>query len=59
VWEGAYLARVKEMPKLDKWLDPPRTRRLSPEQAAEHRREFLAAVAASDKVPVKRPSSSG
>jgi len=55
VWESAYLGRVKEFPELAKWLDPPRTRRLSPEEAQERKAAFHDAVEASNKVPVRRP----
>lgn len=56
MWESAYLTRVKKFPDLAGWLDPPRTRRLTPQQAADRRAEFLAAKQASDRVPV-RPAS--
>ena len=55
MWESAYLGRVKEFPELAKWLDPPRTRRLSPEEAQERKAAFRDAVEASNKVPVRRP----
>jgi hypothetical protein len=56
LWEAAYLHRVKKLPDLPGWLDPPRTRRLTPEQAEQARRDFEASVAASSSVPIQRPT---
>ena len=57
-WHAAALARAKKLPDLHEYLDPPRTRRLSKQEAAERRAAFEAAKAASDRIPV-RPARKG
>lgn len=52
-WEAAYLQRVEKMPSVQEWLDPPRTKRLTPDEVKERRAGFEAAKAASDRIPVK------
>jgi hypothetical protein len=46
----------RKVPTLEVWLDPPRTKRLTPDQAEQARADFEAAKAISDRVPVRRAS---
>ena len=48
--------RAKKIPPLNEFLDPPRTKPLTPEQVRERKSSFFAAKEASDRVPVRRPS---
>lgn len=44
-WLSAYCVRAKRLPKLKPFVDPPKTRILTPEQAVRHRADMEAAVA--------------
>ena len=39
-WESAYLSRVKQLPELDEWVDPPRPKKLTPEQVEAEKRSM-------------------
>jgi hypothetical protein len=51
----AALSRTdRKLPALKDWLDPPRTRKVSPDRAAELDEAFRRAKEISDRVPVRR-----